>query len=768
MSVDIVKLNKMRILFDFVLVSHIIFIIIITSQKLLFAQLKENIDPAVFLQVQKQDQILSDNDTSLFVTVLRKELNDKPVSSLLPGYLFEMGYGDMESGLWAEMIFNRQFELFPPYKPGRDWWYGLRKKDKEKERTDLQYTDWREMEWYHSGYEHNSWYAAPGEVDDYHIDEKSTFFQLENNESTAKIELLTINGFLGQYARVKNTSSKNGQGIAQNGKYLRKGIGYTFKGYFRKVDKESDVTVSLYPYNDWGKPIVTAKIRGLNNKWQNTTLHFMNPDYEGFATLMISVNANSAVDMDALSLMPDDAMNGWRKDVVEKVRNEVKPKVMRWPGGCYASYYQWKDGSGERDKRPVKVSGHWGGFAYNDVGTLEYIDFCEKTGAERFICLNLFHPRKEKYLYYFADTKTGSLHGYYFPEFTNLERGAQLAAEWVAYCNLPAGAHPMADLRAKHGRKKPGKVLYWELENEAWRWFSSAGEYAKACVIYAKAMKKVDPTIKLGICTYGKQLSDGLDSLLEIAGMYIDFLADREISKDNIDRKIGIVRDYNKKHKTNIRYANTEYLAESLDPVTTDALKIYDIPEGKGRNLVTATWGYSLSLANLFMQWQRYGGDVIFTCFNSLVNDHLNSVIETPKEGVFLRYPAVIGKLFSKTPSCWLLDLIGYEPDARKTFQVQVAWDKNRTNLVVYLFNSNSEAKEVSLNLNELSKSFKYLRASYVIGPALETIRSVKVENTMIEANNVIKDIDLKNGIWNTSAPPRAFVQIELSENPFN
>jgi alpha-N-arabinofuranosidase len=106
---------------------------------------------------------------------------------------------------------------------------------------------------------------------------------------------------------------------------------------------------------------------------------------------------------------------------------------------------------------------------------------------------------------------------------TNIEEGARHAAEWVAYCNLPVGRHPMANLRKEHGRRYPAKVIYWELDNEAFRWFSTAEQYAHACFIYAKAMKAIDPEIKLGMCTYGGHLSNRLDTMLQIAGFVYRF-----------------------------------------------------------------------------------------------------------------------------------------------------------------------------------------------------------------------------------------------------
>ncbi len=751
-------MKKVNIFFLFI---SLIILMIIIGRKII-AQSDEEIDLAAFLMVKQNEQSIVKDDSVLYVTVFNKELNEKPISPLLPGYLFEMGYGEMESGLWAEMIFNRQFEPFPAYRPNHDWWYGLRKRDKLKGSTDLLCTDWREMDWYHSGYEHNSWYAAPGDVNDFLINEQSTFFQLENNQGTAQIELLEENDFMGQFARVKNVSSKKGQGIAQNGKFIRSGNSYTFKGYFRKVNGENEINVLLYPRGQWDIPIANVEIDGLTSNWEQRTVHFSQLDYEGFVTLAIFLEANSIIDMDGLSLMPDDAVNGWRRDVVETVRDEIMPAVIRWPGGCYASYYNWKNGIGPQDMRPVGISVHWGGFACNDVGTIEYIDFCEKTGAEPFICLNVFHPWKEKYLHYTGEKGKNYPHGQKLSEYTDVEEGAKEASEWVAYCNLEPGEHPMADLRSTHGHDDPLNVKYWELDNEAWRWFSTAGEYARACVTYSKFMKAADPDIELGICTYGKQLSDGLDSLLQIAGKYIDFLADRALLKEEIDRKMNIIQDYNRKHNTNIRYTNTEYFVESYDQVIADALEKYDIDEGRGRNLVHATWGYSLSWANLLMQWQRYGGDVIFTCFNSFANDHLNSVIETPKECVFLKYPAVIGKLFSESPARWLLDVEGYEPDVRKSLQVQVAWNIDRKNLVIYLYNSNPDKRQVYINLNEINASFEHMKATYIEGPDIAAIRSVKQPNEMVEAFTLFNDLDLKDGILTIWAPPGSFVQIEL------
>jgi len=89
-------------------------------------------------------------------------------------------------------------------------------------------------------------------------------------------------------------------------------------------------------------------------------------------------------------------------------------------------------------------------------------------------------------------------------------------------------------------------------KNEVDRWFKPE-EYARACVVYSQAMKAVDPTIKVGMVTYGRPLSQNLDKMLEIAGPHIDFFADRGDAEKRLDFMLGIMRDYNAQHGTSIK-----------------------------------------------------------------------------------------------------------------------------------------------------------------------------------------------------------------------
>ncbi len=126
---------------------------------------------------------------------------------------------------------------------------------------------------------------------------------------------------------------------------------------------------------------------------------------------------------------------GIRNDVVKALKR-IKVPVLRWPGGCFADTYHWKDGIGPREDRPSIVNIFWGGVTENNhFGTHEFLDLCEQVGCEAFISVNV---------------GSGSV---------------REAAEWVEYVNF-SGKSPMTDLRKKNGRDKPWKVKFWGLGNE--------------------------------------------------------------------------------------------------------------------------------------------------------------------------------------------------------------------------------------------------------------------------------------------------------------
>ena len=139
--------------------------------------------------------------------------------------------------------------------------------------------------------------------------------------------------------------------------------------------------------------------------------------------------------VDAGSPIPN--VGGIRSDVVEALK-KIRIPVLRWPGGCFADEYHWKDGIGPLESRPTMVNTHWGGVTENNhFGIHEFMLLCELLGAEPYVTGNV---------------GSGSV---------------QEIQEWVEYLTFD-GRSPMADLRRKNGRDQPWKIKYFGLGNETW------------------------------------------------------------------------------------------------------------------------------------------------------------------------------------------------------------------------------------------------------------------------------------------------------------
>lgn len=128
---------------------------------------------------------------------------------------------------------------------------------------------------------------------------------------------------------------------------------------------------------------------------------------------------------------------GVRNDIVDALKRLNIPNL-RWPGGCFADTYHWKDGIGPKDKRPSIVNRWWGNVTEdNSFGTHDFLNMCELLNTEPYLSVNV---------------GSGTV---------------QEVADWVQYVNFD-GVSPMSNLRIVNGRQSPWKVKYWGIGNEAW------------------------------------------------------------------------------------------------------------------------------------------------------------------------------------------------------------------------------------------------------------------------------------------------------------
>jgi alpha-L-arabinofuranosidase len=215
--------------------------------------------------------------------------------------------------------------------------------------------------------------------------------------------------------------------------------------------------------------------------------------------------------------------DGFRKDVMEATR-DLGVTLLRWPGGNFASGYNWKDGIGPRDQRPARPDHAWGAFESNRFGTDEFLRYCERLNVEPYLCIN---------------AGLGTIED---------------ARNWVEYCNESRDTY-WARQRRKNGREKPWGVKYWGLGNEIdgpWQLgHKNAEDYSKFALEAAKAMRRADESVML-IASGSSNFRPGWDwigwnrTVLERLKTEIDYISlhtyigNRE---NNFEKFLAVSRD---------------------------------------------------------------------------------------------------------------------------------------------------------------------------------------------------------------------------------
>jgi alpha-N-arabinofuranosidase len=253
--------------------------------------------------------------------------------------------------------------------------------------------------------------------------------------------------------RLKCLEDRGGDtALTQRGVAVERGRRYTGHVWLRQEGVSSPVAVALgKSYGRFFLPYACEQIRGVAGEWARYDFA-LRPDACSDAEFSIRFTGTGELWVDAVSLMPEDNVQGWRRDVVELVK-KLRPNILRFPGGCFADTYHWESAVGGRDRRLPRDNRFWSNVPLdylesncrtarhdrpvepNDVGTDEFMALCRETGAEPFLCVNL---------------GTGT---------------AAEAARWVEYCNGAADT-PMGALRARNGCAEPYGVKYWEIGNE--------------------------------------------------------------------------------------------------------------------------------------------------------------------------------------------------------------------------------------------------------------------------------------------------------------
>lgn len=287
------------------------------------------------------------------------------------------------------------------------------------------------------------------------------------------VVMVSENSYVGEHTpRIQLPGDGKRCGIFQDGLGLIKGNKYTGRIIIAGSPEAAPVKVSLV----WGQERherATITIPKIKRNFVKVPLSFKAKKSTDNGRLEIVGLGSGTFRIGTVSLMPADNINGMRADTL-KLLKELDSPIYRWPGGNFVSGYDWRDGIGERDKRPPRRNLAWpifmGGLEQNDFGLDEFITFCRLLGTEPMITVN---------------TGFGDDHS---------------AAEEVEYANGSPDT-PMGKWRADNGHRQPYDVKWWCVGNEMWGTFQLGYMHQNHYVIkhnlFARAMRKVDPSIKL-------------------------------------------------------------------------------------------------------------------------------------------------------------------------------------------------------------------------------------------------------------------------------
>ncbi|HHV54653.1 MAG TPA: DUF1080 domain-containing protein [Firmicutes bacterium] len=283
------------------------------------------------------------------------------------------------------------------------------------------------------------------------------------------------------------------EGIRQLNVPAREGVTLDGYVYLRSPDSTGPVEVGLREKGG-GEVYARACLQNIESDWKKHTFRLTPAKSDLDAEFYIAVQKAGTYYIDQVSLMPLANRVGlpFRDDLLEAVK-ALKPTIVRWPGGCFASTYNWTDGIGPVDQRPVGPIFDWdgvGGTDPNNFGTDEYLQFVRAIGAEPLIVLNI-------------------------------SKGVQYALDWIEYVNGPPDSKWGA-VRAANGHPEPYNVTNWAIDNE--QWAMGAVEYSLKAIEFIDAIRQRYPDYKIWVVGSGLAGNEAFDTRNPVNRFSVDVI----------------------------------------------------------------------------------------------------------------------------------------------------------------------------------------------------------------------------------------------------
>lgn len=419
----------------------------------------------------------------------------------------------------------------------------------------------------------------------------------------------------------------------------------------------------------------------------------------------------------AVSLQPANAFHGMRRDVITLLK-QIKPGILRYPGGCYAEFYKWQEGLLPVDQRPPIgpleldfVLPNTDHFDSHEIGIDEFMALCREVGCEPAITTRL------------------------------CEKTPEDAAAWVEYCNGTSETK-WGKIRSQRGQTAPYNVKYWFVGNELYYFGRGGLKESNVCAcqtsLFASAMKKTDPSIQLIGCTQMKNI-EWNNSLLGQAGEILDLFSVHDY-----------LQDYFKGDLSGIAKAPTRIIRPILLNAKENLLKENFNKQRKG--LVFDEWNimwgqkgsvgmglYAAGMLNLFCRESKQLGLKI-ACFFMPVNE--GAIQVTPQRAsldtageIFKLFKVHQGNLLLKTPEVLPatdLDLCASTtPEGKSIYITIVNQSSNDRTVELQLHNFAGQTNSAAVNFlipNKLAVDEKgFRKLDEVLEMASNKILSLKI-----------------------------------------
>ncbi len=356
-----------------------------------------------------------------------------------------------------------------------------------------------------------------------------------------KVKMAKSNPFTGQHTPEITLFPKDPAGISQEGFYLRKDLSYNGRIVLSASKKDSRIRIAIY--SGEFKVFDVTELSEIPSDYKTYEFNFTCDREIENASLQITATGKGTLRIGTVSLMPGDNINGFNREVIAYLKDLNSP-VYRWPGGNFVSGYNWRDGIGDRDKRPPRKNPAWTGIEHNDVGIHEFMEFCSLLNTEPYVAVN---------------TGLGTV---------------EEVAQQVEYINGPEST-VQGKLRAANGHAAPYGVKFWAVGNEmygAWQLgHIPLSEYVKKHISMVDAMRKIDPSIKLvGVGAVGEwsrtMLTEGGNHMeLLSEHIYCQDTSDVKVHTSQIKDNIKRVADAHRKYRSEIPGLNDKDIRIAMD-----------------------------------------------------------------------------------------------------------------------------------------------------------------------------------------------------------